>query len=73
MTSEAETFPLDYGGPTTPFEPFPENAANASVGERLQEIARRYPDRLAIRDGETSLTFAELQDLVDRIAAATKR
>ena len=70
MRSEAETFPLDYGGPTTAFEPFPENAANASVGERLQEIARRYPDRLAIRDGEAGLTFAELQDLVDRIAGA---
>ena len=70
MTSEAETFPLDYGGPTTPFEPFPEEAANASVGERFEEIVRRYPDRLAIRDGETSLSFAELQDMVRRIAGA---
>ena len=70
MTSEAVTFPLDYGGPATPFEPFPEDAANASVGERLREVVRRYPDRLAIRDGETNLSFAELQDLVDRIAAA---
>ncbi len=70
MTSEAEPFPLDFGGPTTAFEPFPENAANASIGERLKEIVRRYPSRLAIRDGETSLTFAELQELVDRAAAA---
>ncbi len=70
MTSEPPTLPLDHGGPTIPFEPFPESAENGSAGERLQEMARRYPDRLAIRDGEISLSFAALSQLVDRIAAA---
>ncbi len=69
MTSEPETLPLDHGGPTLPFEPFPQSAENGSVGERLREIARRYPDRVAVVDGETSLSFSELQALVDRIAA----
>ena len=69
MSSEAPDLPLDHGGPTIPFEPFPESAENASVGERLQAVARRYPDSLAIRDGETSLNFAQLTGLVNRIAA----
>ena len=70
MTSEPETLPLDHGGPTNAFEPFPENAQNASIGDLLAEIARLYPDRLAIRDGATSLCFAEMAELVNRIAAA---
>lgn len=70
MTMPDAVLPLDHGGPTTPFEPFPESAEEGSVGQRLYEIARRYPDRLAIRDGEESLSFAELAALVQRIAAA---
>ena len=63
--------PLDFGGPTDlAFEPFPETAEEGSVGDRFDEIARRYPDRLAIRDGNISLSFAELSALVGRIAAA---
>ena len=70
MTSGPDDLPLDHDGPTAPFEPFPERAEDRSIGERLQEMARRYPDRLAIRDGETSLSFAELVALTDRIGAA---
>jgi amino acid adenylation domain-containing protein len=71
MTGPDAGLPLDHGGPTTPFEPFPESAEDGSIGQRLDEIARRYPDRLAIRDGETSLSFAELAALVGRIASAS--
>jgi amino acid adenylation domain-containing protein len=70
MTGPPQALPLDHGGPTNPFEPFPESAEEGSIGERLAEIARRHPDRLAIRDGETRLSFAELQARVGRIAAA---
>ena len=70
MIPQPQTLPLDHHGPTRPFEPFPESAEDASVGERLREMARLYPDRLAIRDGDVALSFAELQALVDRIASA---
>ena len=62
--------PLDHQGPAIAFEAFPDSAEARTVGERLEAIASRYPDRLAVRDGETSLCFAELADRVRRIAAA---
>ncbi len=70
MTSQSEVLPLDHQGPTLPFEPFPGSAEAGSIGERLELIARRYPDRLAVRDGKTSLSFAELAGLVRQIAGA---
>ena len=70
MTSQSEALPLDHQGPTAPFEPFPCSAEAGSIGERLELIARRYPDRLAVRDGKTSLSFAELAGLVRQIAGA---
>ena len=70
MISASEVLPLDHEGPIIPFEPFPDSAEARTVGERLEAIAGRYPDRLAIRDGETSLSFAEVADLVRRIAGA---
>lgn len=41
----------------------------ASASGLLAEAARRYPERPAIADGGTRLTFAELDDLVGRLAA----
>ncbi len=72
MTDSDEAPPLDQGAPADwPFEPFVEDEENASVAARFDVVARRFPDRLAIRDGETSLTYAELAALIDRIASAT--
>jgi amino acid adenylation domain-containing protein len=42
----------------------------ASVSERFDAIARLYPDRLAVRDEERTLTYAELAAESRRIAAA---
>ncbi len=70
MSQPSDALPLDHGGPTTAFEPFPESAEAGSLGQRLEQMARRYPDRLAIRDGEDCMTFAELAERVSRIAAA---
>ena len=71
MSQARDALPLDHGGPLDrPFEPFPETAEARSVAHRFDEIAARYPDNLAIRDGDVSLNYAELAALVDRIAAA---
>ena len=70
MIPTEEAWPLDFGGPNLPFEPFPEAAENGSVGDRFEAMARRFPDRLAIRDGDVSLSYAELARLVDLVASA---
>src|SRR3954466_214546 len=45
-------------------------ARQQSLGDLPRRSARRYPDKVAIIDGETRLTFAELDAAVDRAAAA---
>ena len=63
---------LDYGGPVDrPFEAFPELALHGSIVDRFEAIAERFPDRLAIQDQTSSLTYRELGVIVARIAAAT--
>lgn len=42
---------------------------HASASGLLAEATRRYPDRPAVADGGTCLTYAELDDLVGRLAA----
>jgi fatty-acyl-CoA synthase len=45
-------------------------ARQHSVGDLLRRTARRYPDKLAIVDGEQRLTFAEFDAAVNRCAHA---
>ena len=45
-------------------------ARQQSLGDLPRRTARRYPDKPAIIDGATRLTFAELDTAVDRAAAA---
>nr|WP_221220414.1 acyl-CoA synthetase [Mycolicibacterium sp. BK634] len=40
------------------------------LGDIPRRSARRYPDKVAIVDGDLTLTFAEFDQLVDRAAAA---
>jgi amino acid adenylation domain-containing protein len=54
-----------------PFEPFPSSALDGSIIDRFDVIAHRFPERLAIRDLTCCLTYSELADMVDRIAAVT--
>jgi fatty-acyl-CoA synthase len=45
-------------------------ARRHSVGDIPRRTARRYPDKVAIVDGDVQWTFAEFNHLVDRAAAA---
>ena len=45
-------------------------ARNHSLGDIPRRSARRYPDKVAIIDGDLQLTFTEFDALVDRAAAA---
>ncbi|MFF7983320.1 amino acid adenylation domain-containing protein [Streptomyces sp. NPDC007901] len=41
----------------------------ASLLDGFRSSVRRFPDRIAVRDGERSLTYAELDNAADRLAA----
>src|SRR5262245_34147406 len=68
---------LDWNGPVgRAFAPFRDGDMDRSIIDHLERIVRQQPDRLAITDSETSLTYAELWDgvsgLAETIAARTK-
>jgi amino acid adenylation domain-containing protein len=72
MSRGSARMPLDYGGPVDrPFEPFPSSALDGSIIDRFDVIAHRFPERPAIQDLTCCLTYSELADMVDRIAAVT--
>src|SRR5262245_52991682 len=69
-------YPLDWNGPTDrPFRTFPDEDLDRPIIEHLERVTRRYPDRIAVTDSESSFTFAELWDglsgLAETIAAQT--
>jgi amino acid adenylation domain-containing protein len=72
VPDEYACLPLDYGGPEDRlFEPFPRSALDGSVVDRFDAIAARWPDRLAIQDLNSCLSYTELAAIVARIAVAT--
>jgi amino acid adenylation domain-containing protein len=48
-------------------EAFPRRALEGSLGARFEAMARAHPDRLAVRDGASALTYAELDALANRL------
>jgi amino acid adenylation domain-containing protein len=52
------------------FVEFPRSALAGSLPDRFDEIARRHPDRLALADGEDTLTYAALARAANQIARA---
>ena len=50
--------------------PLIETARQHSLGDLLRRSANRFPAKLAVKSGDTSLTFAELDAAVSRTAAA---
>ena len=47
-----------------------QHARQHALGDLPRRTAQRFPDKLAIVDGDVELTFAELDAVVDRTAAA---
>jgi len=48
-------------------------AKTFNLGDLLEVVGEAIPDKLALVAGETRLTYRELNDRVDRVAAALKR
>ncbi len=69
--------PLDWNGPTSRiFTRFRDEDLDRPIIAQFERVAHGHPNRIAIADADTSLTFAELWDglsgLAEIIAAETK-
>ena len=61
--------PLDCNGPTSrPFTPFADTDLDRPVIELFERVVLHQPDRIAVSDGEASLTFAQLWDCAGGVA-----
>ena len=61
--------PLDHRGPTDrAFRPFGDPVIAVPMIERLQSVARRRADEVAVVDDQGSVTFGQLMRLVYRLA-----
>ncbi|WP_255197604.1 class I adenylate-forming enzyme family protein [Halorarius litoreus] len=63
-------FNFDLGLDDT--EAFVRQTRSFTLGDQLRKSARMYPDRLAVDDGSTALTYAELDARSDRLANALR-
>jgi acyl-coenzyme A synthetase/AMP-(fatty) acid ligase/thioesterase domain-containing protein/acyl carrier protein len=60
---------LDWNGPADrPFTRFRDQDLQRPIVEHFERVASRQPDRIAIRDADTALTFGELWDAVSALA-----
>ncbi len=74
---EDDPRPLDWNGPTDRlFTRFHQEALDRPIIDHLERVARRHPDRVAIRGADTDLTFGQLWDglsgLAETLATDTK-
>jgi len=56
--------------PTGTFIVFREEEIEQSIPDRFEQQVRKYPDRLAVVDGNSSLTYGELNRQANRVAHA---
>ena len=54
--------------PSGTFVEFSNAEIEQSIPQRFEEIARRYPDRLAVKMGDRKLNFDELNRAANRVA-----
>jgi non-ribosomal peptide synthetase component F len=52
------------------FVPFENTAINQSIAGRFEQQVAQHPDRLAVVSAESQLTYAELNQVANRIARA---
>src|SRR5450631_2676259 len=74
---EDSAHPLDWNGPTSRiFTRFRDEDLDRPIIDHFERAVRRHPNRIAVTDSDTSLTYAELWNglsgLAETIAAETK-
>ena len=56
--------------PTNPFIKFEKTEIEQSIPERFEKQVAMYPDRLAVKDQKSQLTYDELNQMANRVAQA---
>jgi non-ribosomal peptide synthetase component F len=68
VSASPRSAPGPDGRPRNPFEPFARAELEQSLAARFERQVERAPDRLAVRMGAESLTYARLDSAANRIA-----
>ena len=67
--SADDNFPVDFRGPIeVDFEPFDPTWLDRPIFARFASVAERYADKLAVSDGITQFTYADLKQRSLRLA-----
>ncbi|RWP48716.1 AMP-binding protein [Mesorhizobium sp.] len=67
--SNVPEYALDQGGPVLhPYQRMGADFANVAVFDHLRSITSQYPDKLAISDGTTRLTYSQLFQAVEMLS-----
>lgn len=68
---QAAARPLDMDGPASvPFQRMGDDFSEKSAFRHLEGIVEKYPGKMAISDGSTSLTFSDLLSAIQKLAGA---
>ena len=70
LPPEQEAIRASCFHPTGTFVEFPKEEIEQSIPERFGKIVRRYPDRIAVKTKNGSLTYHELNKASNRLARA---
>jgi len=65
-----ESMPDRFARPRNPFVPFPRQELEQSIVQRFEKTVMQVPNRLAIKDGDRSFTYQELNERANRVAWA---
>ncbi|MBV9905202.1 MAG: non-ribosomal peptide synthetase, partial [Alphaproteobacteria bacterium] len=67
---DRSNYPLDWNGPVDrAFVPFADDALERPIAEHFAATARAHPERIAVDDGETRLTYGQMLTAVTAMAA----
>ncbi len=61
-------FPGPDFGPQNDFEPFPAEDVDKGIPHRMERMAARFPERLALKDDAEALSYDEMNRRVNRLA-----
>src|ERR1700752_1960572 len=70
LSAEQQAIRAKCFHPTGTFEEFKEEEIEQSISERFEKIVRKYPENIAVKDQNQTLTYKDLNDAANRIAKA---
>jgi len=70
LTGDQQTIRAKCYHPSGTFVEFPRDEVEQSISERFERIARKYPDRVAVKTRNQQLTYLELNNAANCLAQA---